>query len=113
MTYVFKCPSCGRQEESQNRNPLWCACHKMSNPTAMRRDYAAEGFGVTGVVQLKFERENGTAQDLKKLVLPTKEYFAGPHDPEGEKGLRDWAEKSSPKSDNKHPVYPDMARKVF
>jgi hypothetical protein len=47
VVYCFKCPKCGREVESNIREPVpWCACKKMAHPTEMVRDYKAESVQV-------------------------------------------------------------------
>ena len=112
--FVFVCPSCGYQVTTNIRDPApTCELRGDGRVVTMRRDYRAEGVGFGNLGQLKFERENGSAQDLKKLVLPTGEYYANKDDPDGQVGLRKWADSVSPKSGNKRPVYPEIQKRSY
>jgi hypothetical protein len=101
-TYCFKCRTCGATGLSFHSDfwPVLCT----HDDTA--RDYRAESVGVQ-VAGLKFEREAGGAKAVRDKFLPTAKDYVGPGDPDGGKGLREWADTHDPKPGNKNPSYPD------
>lgn len=100
-TYCFKCPE-GHTFSLTSRSVP--GCYECGAP--LRRDYRAEGVGVA-TVALKRERERGGASAVRDLFLPTAKDYAGPGDPDGAKGLRQWADEHEPKMGNKKPLYPE------
>jgi len=113
--YVFRCPVDGYTVETSQRDPAPTHGPHVKGKVLygpMVRDYRAEGAS-PAIAGLKRERELGSPNDLKGLFLPTAKDYAGPGDPDGQRGLRAWAEETRPAADNKRPVYPDMDRKVF
>jgi hypothetical protein len=62
---------------------------------------------------LKVERDLGGASAAANLVLPSAKDFAGPDDPSGQKGLREWNENHGPRESNKRPMRPKTERTVF
>lgn len=76
----------------------------------MRRVFTV---AVSNLVELKRERERGGARAVRDLFLPTAKELAGPGDPDGEKGIRAWADEHQPKPGNAKPLYPDIPKKVF
>jgi hypothetical protein len=76
------------------------------------RDYRAEGVGFA-VAALTHEREFGL-RSHKDQFLPTAADYAGPSDPDGQKGLRAWRESVQPTAENKRPATPSgLDKKVF
>jgi hypothetical protein len=63
--------------------------------------------------QLKGERERGGSSAMRDLFLPTAKEVAGPGDPDGSKGIREWNETHDPKPGNKRPMRPESAKAVF
>jgi hypothetical protein len=63
-------------------------------------------FGLGNVTSLRRERERGGSSAVRDLFLPTRKDFEGPTDPDGTKGLREWADTHEPKPGNKNPLYP-------
>jgi hypothetical protein len=115
MTYVFRCDVCGERAEQSAREPVpWCIHRELAivRPIEpMRRDYRAENVAPQ-VVQLKREREAGGSSAVRDLFLPKAKDFESPSDPDGEKGLRAWADETKPKDGNKKPNWPAMKKKV-
>lgn len=108
MTYCFVCPN-GHRTQAQNRDPLGYDCYDCGEP--LRRDWQTEGVGIgEGVRESRREHTNSGYRDL---FLPTADDYKSPDDPDGQKGLRDWAETHGPREDNKRPMWPEMDRKVF
>lgn len=67
---------------------------------------------------MKKQREQGLdglsgRKEQRDLFLPTAEELAGPGDRSGQKAIREWAEKHTPKDDNKKPLYPEMEKRTF
>lgn len=60
----------------------------------MVRDYRAEGVGVGAGVRVS---RDGTNLDQARLFLPDNSEFAGPGDPDGKKGAREWLDSHEPK----------------
>ncbi len=58
------------------------------------RETIGAGFGIGSGVRVS---RDGTARDMGELFLPSNEEFAGPGDPDGTKGLRQWHETHQPK----------------
>ena len=116
MTYVFRCDVCGERAEVSVREPVpWCIHRELAivRPIEpMRRDYRAENVAPQ-TVQLKREREAGGSSAVRDLFLPTAKELAGPGDPDGEKGIREWADSQKPKDGNKRPNWPEMKKKTF
>jgi hypothetical protein len=110
MTYIYACRMCGRQVESRQHGAS-ILCGDSHVPMTMLRDYRAEGVAPQ-VVQLKREREAGGRSAIRDLFLPTTKDFESPTDPDGEKGLRAWADETKPKDGNTKPLWPDMKKKV-
>lgn len=84
----------------------------------MRRDYQAEGVGFSGISELKRQRESGLdglsgRKAQRDIFLPTAKELRSPSDPDGQKGIRAWAERHGPRDSNKKPLYPDMDKKQF
>lgn len=108
--YCYRCTNCGATITLHLRDLVMCGeCHE----PAMVRDYRAENVGMTGLVQLKKEREGGSARDTRDLFLPTAEELATPEDPSGQKALQDWNERHAPAEGNKTPLRPETEKKVF
>lgn len=63
--------------------------------------------------QLKVERERGGASAVRDMFLPTAKDMAGPGDPDGTKGIQEWADEHQPKMGNKRPMYPDIPRRSW
>lgn len=84
-----------------------CTEHRPS--TSMRRDYKRDGVQATGMVQMKNDRENGGS--TSELFLPSNSEFAGPGDPDGNKGMRDWRDSVKPTDDNRKPRWPGSVDK--
>ena len=104
-TYCFVCPDCGQ---------TWTTTERASTAhctSPARRDYRAEGVGFA-TASLSREREFGL-KSHKDQFLPTPADFASASDPDGQKGLREWRESVTPKSENKRPIEPDLAKKVW
>lgn len=74
----------------------------------MRRDYGAEGVGLGSGVKVS---RDGTVRDSAALFLPDNRDFAGPGDPDGNKGMREWREEHTPRDSNKKPYWPGAVDK--
>jgi hypothetical protein len=82
------------------------------------RDYRAEGTAVTGIVELKKQREAGTdglsgKKAQRDLFLPTAEENRSKSDPTGQKYIRDWNEHHGPRERNKRPLYPETDKRLY
>lgn len=109
MTYCYRCPDCGFAYESQTHIPSSNLPVHCDFPVV--RDWKREGVGIgSGVRESKREM---TTSGYRDLFLPTAADMAGPDDPDGQKGLREWAETHGPRDDNTKPAWPEMDRKVF
>ena len=113
MTYCFKCPECGARQETRAYDTVpWCLFdHGQAGAGPMARDYRTEA-AAPATLQLKREREAGGRSAIRDLFLPTTEDFKGPSDPDGEKGLRAWADETKPKDGNTKPLWPEMKKKT-
>lgn len=60
-----------------------------------RRDYRAEAVGIGSGVRVS---KSGTNREYAQKFLPTAADYAGPDDPDGSKGLRQWADEHQPKT---------------
>ncbi len=108
-TYCFRCRGCGESWEDSVVGPHYCPF-----PDVIR-DYRAESVGMA-VVSLARERERGGPSAVRDLFLPTAKDLAGPHDPDGSKGIAEWNDTHDPKPGNKMPMRPERptgSRKVF
>lgn len=110
MTYCFKCRVCGRTATHSKTNwSVACPCGR-----EMSRDYRAEGVGATGLVQLKRERDIGGREAYRDQFLPTAKDYAGPGDPDGEKGIRQWNDEHQPHSSaSGAPLRPESKRRSW
>ena len=107
MTFLFRCRECGAPASATSREP---APSCLNDGSEMRRDYRAEGVGLgTGV---KVSR-SGTDADSAALFLPSNKDYAGPSDPDGQKGMRAWRERHGPRDTNKRPFWPGDVDKKF
>lgn len=103
-TYCFVCVFCSARFESLHRSPLHCG-------QAARRDYGAEGVGLGSGVKVS---RDGTVNDSAALFLPGNKDFAGPRDPDGNKGMRKWRDAHGPRDTNTKPRWPGTVdREVF
>jgi hypothetical protein len=76
------------------------------------RDWQRENVGFQ-TLQLKRERETGGSSAVRDLFLPKAADYAGPGDPDGSKGIRQWNDEHAPSSSNKRPLRPESPRKVW
>jgi hypothetical protein len=107
VVYIWKCDLCGGREENfRNAEPPIC------DGQPMRRDWRGEGVGF-GVASLKKDREGNGTRAIRDRFLPTTKDFAGPSDPDGEKGMHGWLDEHVPKDSNKRPMYPDHSKSIF
>jgi hypothetical protein len=91
MAFCFKCVECGARFEQREREPApACIRHELY----MVRDYKAEGVGIGSGVRVS---RDGTVSEQAKQFLPDNSEFAGPGDPDGTKGMREWHETHQPK----------------
>jgi hypothetical protein len=112
-TYCFYCTFCGRPYALALREEAAAGCVDCDRGfgVPLKRNYRAENVGVH-TVGLKREREGG--DKARSLMLPSNKDFAGPGDPDGHSGLRQWREEFQPKADNKRPKWPgDLPKKSF
>ena len=82
------------------------------------RDYRAEGAAVTGLVEMKKQREAGTdglsgKKAQRDLFLPTAAENRTKADPTGQKYIREWNEKHIPRERNKKPLYPETDKRLY
>lgn len=106
-TYCFRCRDCGQRTASDSRE---VGSLPAAAEHAWARDYRSENVGVA-VQQLKNEREHGGTKGYDSLFLPTNKDFAGPGDPDGTKGMRQWRDEHQPKAGNKNPRWPGEVEK--
>jgi hypothetical protein len=111
-TYCYKCLNCeakftGVTPGSAGELNLPCG----SCGGRITRDYRAEAVGFS-TASLAHAREFDM-QSHRDQFLPTPADYAGPDDPDGQKGLREWRESVSPKAGNKRPAEPDIDKKVW
>ena len=102
--FCFRCKLCGAQEQAARLEyPRFVLCECGGE---LGRDYRAEAVGLSGMVQLRREREVGGSSAIKNLFLPDNREFAGPGDPDGSTGMAKWRESHGPKESNKRPQWP-------
>lgn len=82
------------------------------------RDYKAEAVGFSGLAEMKRQREQGLdglsgRKAQRDIFLPTAQDFAKPGDRDGQKGIREWAERHGPRETNTKPLYPEMEKRTF
>ena len=101
-TYCFRCPLCGRKTETTSREPAPTCTGPYKDDDygrhfalEMVRDFKAEGFGIGSGVRVS---RDGTVAEQARLFLPDNSEFAGPGDPDGTKGAREWLETHQPKT---------------
>jgi len=82
----------------------------MSHPAGlpMRRDYGAEGVGLGSGVKVS---RDGLVADQAALFLPSNKDYAGPGDPDGNKGMRKWRDSHGPRDTNSKPHWPGQVNK--
>lgn len=111
-TYCHSCKNCGYSVQLVGIQVWGDSPCPACGVDAMRRDYRAEGVGVQ-VVQLQRERERGGRAAVRDTFLPTAKDFESPGDPDGSKGIRNWAEEHGPREGNTKPLYPDIPKRSF
>lgn len=93
---------------------VWCdAPEHLEHVIACTRDYAADAPGLSNITQLRQEREAGGVSAMRDHFLPTAKELSNKDDPDGSKGISDWNERFSPRSDNKRPARPVSPKRVF
>lgn len=110
--YSYKCSTCSGTAEVAaliSETPEVPRCPEHGE---MVRDYRAD-VPVAAIANLRRERELGGAKAARDLFLPTAKDFAGPSDPDGQKGIRDWADRHQPRDGNTKPLWPDMQKQVY
>lgn len=126
MKYLYRCPVPGCEVRADSNiyapSPDYfpaCGAHTFAGArrvdeglVVMVRDYRAENVAPQ-VLPLKREREAGGPSAVRDLFLPTAKDFESPSDPDGQKGIRAWADEQKPKDGNKKPHWPDMKKKTF
>lgn len=110
--YTFKCATCNEVAEvtasvTEDYQVPHCSVHG-----AMVRNFRAD-LPVAAVANLKRERDMGGSRAMRDLFLPTARDFQSPTDPDGQRGLRDWAESHAPREGNAKPLWPEMQKQVF
>ena len=108
MTYCFRCVECNELVESHSRYPY--PTHACGGQ--LRRSWRDENVAPQ-TLQLKREREAGGRRAMRDTMLPVQKDFESPEDPDGSRGIREWADGMKPKDGNKNPLWPDMPKKVF
>lgn len=120
--YTYLCPACGESTEVLRPmavgppDEVLCVMHEGGEKVAMARDYQADSPRLGNVSELRNAREAGGLANQAKLFLPDNDEFAGPGDPDGTKGMREWRETHRPKTEsgNKKPFWPGtVERKVY
>lgn len=105
MVYCFKCKDCGARGES-TRALTWCLECGGDNVV---RDWKAEGVGIGTGVRVS---RTGTDRDQRDLFLPSAKDYAGPGDPDGSKGIRNWNAEHEHMGGGK-PLRPDAPKESF
>jgi hypothetical protein len=108
-TYCFVCRNCGLRFTANTRAPEIPYC---CDEPVLARDYRGERVGIA-VAGLRAEREQGGSSAVRDLFLPTADEMAGPGDPDGSKGIREWNETHDPKPGNKRPSRPEAPKAVW
>ena len=109
--YLFRCRDCGRRHAGFDPDPKLLACESCGSPVI--RDYRAEGVNDGASAKLKREREGKGDAYMRDQFLPTAKDYAGPGDPDGSKGLREWNDTHGPREGNKNPLRPEVPKRVF
>lgn len=118
--YSYICVVCGHTmvvRAPMSEGPpeeVFCPAHDNRDTFyAMKRDYAADGVGLGNVTELRQSRESGGTAAMRDQFLPTAKELAHEGDPDGSKGINDWNERFSPRSDNKRPARPVSPKRLF
>lgn len=110
MTYCWTCRECGESETTNERTP---PLHVHGDcDFVLARNYRQESVGVA-VGTLKRERERGGSGAIRDTFLPTAADYAGPGDPDGSKGIREWNDTHDPRPGNSKPLRPESPRKSW
>lgn len=99
-TYCFRCTHCEMTTELLTADP---SAFNKGTPHQLVRDYRAESVGFNAAALANARKREGT----EKLFLPSRRDFAGPRDPDGSKGLKEWKDRHAPAPGNKRPLWPD------
>jgi len=91
MTYLYACENRHRFESQEHGLMV---CPEPGCGRGLYRRYRDEGVGLGSGVKVS---RDGTARDMGELFLPDNSEFAGPDDPDGTKGLREWHDTHQPK----------------
>lgn len=110
--YCFLCRNCGDSFDLSGVPTIGDMACTSCGAGPVVRDYRTEAVGVA-VVALQRERERGGAAAVRDLFLPTARELAGPGDPDGSKGIKEWNETHDPKVGNKRPMRPESDKAVF
>lgn len=109
MTYCYRCTTCG--DRFERSFTVTGHCNGLDDVV---RDYRAENAGVSGMVQLKRERDMGGREAYRDQFLPTAKDYESPSDPDGSKGIRKWNDEHTPHSSaSGAPLRPDVKRKSW
>lgn len=109
-TYCMKCsePTCTFTETTPEYGLIGlmnCPFHD----APMKRDWKREAVGIGSGVRAS--RETLSDAGYRELFLPSAKDYAGPGDPTGQKGLREWREEHTPVS--KRPVEVELEKTQF
>jgi hypothetical protein len=103
--YCFRGTDCDETLEKHERATPVC-----SHGVDMRRDWKAEGVGIGTGVRVS---RTGTDREMAQLFLPDNNEFAGPGDPDGKKGAREWLDTHQPKEPGGHNPLLEIERRSF
>lgn len=110
VTYCYKCPQCSFMLERSNRDPYDPDPCPACGSGTLRRDYRAESVGVGSGVRVS---RTGTNLEQARLFLPDNREFAGPGDPDGKKGAREWLDTHQPKESGGNNPLLEIERRSF
>ncbi len=111
MTYCFRCPGCEDRFQDSDPDPIRSCPSCGGGPVI--RDYRAEAVGIGSGVRVS-RGVFDSPQEAADALLPSNKDFAGPSDPDGTKGMRQWRDSHTPHPTNKRPYWPgEVERKSF
>lgn len=110
--YSFKCTTCTQVAEVTASVTESYPVPHCSEHGSMVRDYRVDS-PAAAVANLKRERDMGGSRAMRDLFLPTARDFESPADPDGQKGLRNWADSHAPRDGNSKPLWPEMKKQVY
>ena len=109
-TYCYRCKACNASFNVPTYGLEQTPCPTCGQ-CCLVRNYQAEAVGIGAGVRVS---RDGTAHEQRDLFLPSNRDLAGPGDPDGTKGMRQWREEHQPKEAVANPLWPgEVEKKVW